>query len=133
VNLYGTDYKTRDGTCVRDYVHVRDIGQAHLRSLEALGGGNVTYNVGCGGEGYSVKEVIECAARITGKEIPVDVLKRRPGDPPTLIASSSKIRTELGWKPQHQTLEEIIGSAWAWNLSHPGGYSEESVHDEQVT
>jgi UDP-glucose 4-epimerase len=133
IPLYGTDYKTRDGTCIRDYVHVRDIGHAHLRALEALEGGNATYNVGCGGEGYSVKEVIECASRITGKDIPVEVLERRRGDPATLTASSSKIETELGWKPQFQSLEEIIGSAWAWNLSHPGGYSEESVHDEHAT
>ena len=128
--LYGDDYKTRDGTCVRDYVHVRDIGQAHIRALEALHDRSAIYNVGCGGEGYSVREVIDCAARVTGKEIPVTVHSRRPGDPATLIASSARIEAELGWKPLHQNLEDIVRSAWGWARSHPNGYSGNPVHDK---
>jgi UDP-glucose 4-epimerase len=121
ITIFGDDYDTRDGTCIRDYVHVLDLAQAHILALEALEDGSRTYNLGVG-EGYSVREVIDTARKVTGREIPAEVGSRRPGDPATLIASSDRIRDELGWAPQHSDLESIIASAWAWHEKHPHGY-----------
>jgi UDP-glucose 4-epimerase len=121
VAIFGNDYPTPDGTCVRDYVHVLDLAQAHILALHALDQGSRTYNLG-NGHGFSVKEVIEMAREITGHPIPAEVVARRPGDPAVLIASSDKIRRELGWKPQYSDLRHIIESAWKWHLSHPHGY-----------
>ncbi len=120
--IFGDDYDTPDGTCVRDYVHVLDLAEAHILALEALDDGSRVYNLG-NGEGYSVREVIETARRVTGQEIPAEVGAPRPGDPATLIASSDKIRDELGWTPQYGDLEDIIGTAWAWHRRHPDGYN----------
>lgn len=121
--IFGDDYDTPDGTCVRDYVHVLDLAQAHILALNALNDGSRVYNLG-NGEGYSVREVIETARRVTGREIPAEVGDPRPGDPPVLIASSDKIRDDLGWTPEHNALEDIIGSAWDWHRRHPEGYAE---------
>lgn len=122
VELYGDDYPTSDGTCIRDYIHVVDLARAHILALEVLAERSGIYNLGCGGNGYSVREVIETARRVTGKEIPVRIGPRRAGDPAVLIASSDKIKSELGWQPQFQDLEVIIESAWRWMETHPDGY-----------
>ena len=116
VTIYGTDYPTRDGTCVRDYVHVLDIAAAHVLALEALVRGRTggAYNLGCGGEGYTVREVIETAASVTQRRIPVTVGPRRPGDPAVLVAATGRATEELRWRPQHQDLAEIIRSAWVF-------------------
>jgi len=98
VDIYGDDYPTPDGTCVRDYIHVVDLARAHILALHALAEGSRIYNLGCGGDGYSVKQVIETVREVTGKEIPTKIAARRAGDPPTLIASSQKIKSELGWQ-----------------------------------
>jgi UDP-glucose 4-epimerase len=127
VEIYGDDYPTPDGTCLRDYVHVIDLARAHILALGAMSPtSNVSriYNLGCGGRGYSVREVIETARQVTGKDIPVRVGPRRAGDPAILIASSDKIKRELGWQPQFQDLRMIIESAWRWMLSHPDGYAD---------
>lgn len=127
LDIYGDDYPTRDGTCLRDYIHVSDLAAAHVLALESMcrdGPRGRIYNLGCGGEGYTVAEVVETARRITGRDIPVRIAPRRPGDPARLVASSEKIRKELGWAPAQQDLEKIIGSAWAWLQSHPEGYPE---------
>ena len=122
VEIFGEDYPTPDGTCVRDYIHVIDLARAHIQALEALSEGSRIYNLGCGGAGYSVNEVIETARRVTGKEIPTHVGPRRAGDPATLVASSDRIKSELGWQPQFQDLGLIIDSAWRWMQQHPDGY-----------
>ena len=122
VEIYGEDYLTEDGTCIRDYIHVIDLARAHILALDVLSERSAIYNLGCGGDGYSVREVIDTARRVTGKEIPVRMGPRRPGDPAVLIASSDKIKSELGWQPQFQDLELIIESAWRWMLAHPDGY-----------
>jgi UDP-glucose 4-epimerase len=116
VTVFGADYPTPDGTCVRDYIHVVDLAQAHVLALHALVKGHPSsiYNLGCGGEGYSVKQVIDCAHRVTGKVIPVRQGPRRAGDPAVLIASSARIVRELGWRPKHQQLDVIVESAWRW-------------------
>jgi len=116
IKIFGTDYPTPDGTCVRDYIHVSDLAQAHLLSLDALmtEGESAVYNLG-NSRGFSVREVIELARKITGHPIPVEETDRRPGDPATLIASSDKIKRELGWKPQYEDLEKIIQTAWRWH------------------
>jgi UDP-glucose 4-epimerase len=116
VAIFGDDYPTPDGTCVRDYIHVEDLAQAHILSLDALTRPGVcdAYNLGCGGDGYSVREVVDAAARISGRDIPVHVAPRRAGDPAVLIASSARITRDLGWRPAHQRLDAIVGSAWAW-------------------
>jgi UDP-glucose 4-epimerase len=124
VEIYGEDYPTRDGTCVRDYIHVVDLARAHVSALPILGERSAIYNLGCGGEGYSVREVIEVASAITGREIPIKVGPRRSGDPAVLIASSEKIKRELGWAPQFQDLGKIVDSAWQWVQRHPRGYDE---------
>jgi len=122
VEIYGADYPTPDGTCIRDYIHVVDLARAHILGLGVLSERSAIYNLGCGGTGYSVREVIEMVRRVTGKEISVRMGPRRPGDPAVLIASSDKIKSELGWQPQYQDLEKIIESAWRWRLAHPDGY-----------
>jgi UDP-glucose 4-epimerase len=121
-NIYGTDYPTPDGTCIRDYIHIEDLVSAHLLALDALGEHDrLVYNLG-NGNGYSVREVIETARRVTGHPIPVLEAGRRPGDAPRLVASSERIRRELGWAPRHPDLRDIIASAWDWHRTHPNGY-----------
>ncbi|MEW5829799.1 MAG: UDP-glucose 4-epimerase GalE [Chloroflexota bacterium] len=122
INLNGSDYPTPDGTCIRDYIHIADLVSAHLLALEALGERDkLVYNIG-NGNGYSVREVIETARRVTGCPIPIEEFPRRPGDPARLVASSDKIRRELGWQPRHPDLTDILRSAWDWHRSHPNGY-----------
>ena len=123
ISIFGDDYDTRDGTAIRDYIHVVDLAQAHVLALRALDGGNRIYNLG-NGEGFSVREVIATAREVTGHPIPSTIGARRPGDPPTLIAASTKIREELGWTPVFPELNQIIETAWAWHRRHPHGYSE---------
>jgi UDP-glucose 4-epimerase len=127
VEVYGDDYPTRDGTCVRDYIHVVDLARAHVLALGILGERSRIYNIGCGGEGYTVQEVIEAAREVTGLEIPVKVGPRRAGDPAVLVASSEAIRGELGWSPAMQDLRQIIASAWTWMQEHPAGYEDYSM------
>ncbi len=119
--IFGADYPTRDGTCVRDYIHVADLAQAHILALGALEGGSRFYNLG-NGEGFTVKEVIDAASEITGKTIRADIGPRRAGDPAVLVAASGKIRKELGWAPQFPHVRAIIESAWHWHLANPSGY-----------
>jgi UDP-glucose 4-epimerase len=121
VLIFGDDYPTPDGSCVRDYIHVLDLAQAHILALRALAQGSRTYNLG-NGRGFTVKEVIEMARQITGHPIPAEVVARRPGDPAILVASSDRIRRELGWQPRYSNLRDIIESAWRWHSSHPHGY-----------
>jgi UDP-glucose 4-epimerase len=121
-HIYGTDYPTPDGTCIRDYIHIADLVSAHLLALSALDQRDrMAYNLG-NGKGYSVKEVIETARKVTGKKIPAVEHPRREGDSARLVASSDKIRRELGWTPQHPGLQDIIQSAWEWHQNHPNGY-----------
>jgi UDP-glucose 4-epimerase len=123
-NIFGTDYPTPDGTCIRDYIHIADLVSAHLLALDGLRErDSLVYNLGSG-NGYSVREVIETARQVTGHPIPINELPRRAGDSARLVASSEKIKRELGWKPEHDNLEEIISSAWNWHKSHPKGYTE---------
>lgn len=121
ITIFGDDYPTRDGTCVRDYVHVTDLAQAHILALRALDEGSRTYNLG-NTHGATVKEVIETCRQVTGHPIPAEVGPRRPGDPAVLIASSAKIRRELGWKPRYPDLRAIVEHAWEWHRAHPQGY-----------
>ncbi|HEX2864311.1 MAG TPA: UDP-glucose 4-epimerase GalE [Deinococcales bacterium] len=121
IKVFGTDYPTRDGTCVRDYIHVDDLASAHVLALQALLEGRVqarAFNVGLG-QGFTVKEVLDAADRVTGKPIKREEAPRRAGDPAELVADSARIQTELGWKPRHTSLDEIVQSAWAWHQSHP--------------
>lgn len=124
VVIFGDNYDTPDGTCVRDFVHVLDLASAHLLALRALEDGSRVYNLG-NGNGFSVREVIDTARRVTGKKIPAEVGEPRPGDPAVLVASSEKIRRELGWIPEYDSLEAIIESAWEWHRRHPEGYESE--------
>ncbi len=122
ISVFGDDYPTPDGTCIRDYIHVIDLAQAHILALRALDElGSRRYNLG-NGLGFSVKEVIEACRDITGHPIPAVVTARRPGDPAVLIASSETIRRELGWTPQYPDIRQIVASAWAWHKAHPDGY-----------
>ena len=121
IEIYGTDYPTPDGTCVRDYIHVIDLAQAHILALQALEEGSRVYNLG-NGRGFSVREVIETARQVTGHPIPAIEGPRRPGDPAVLIASSSKISRQLGWQPRYPDLRAIVSSAWDWHRKHPHGY-----------
>jgi UDP-glucose 4-epimerase len=123
IPVYGTDYPTRDGSCIRDYIHISDIAQAHILALHGFKNsqGLKTYNLGHG-IGYSVLEVIETARKITRKDIPVSIRERRPGDPAVLVASSERAKIELGWQPGHFSLEDIIERAWEWKKNHPEGY-----------
>ncbi len=120
--IFGDDYATPDGTCVRDYVHVVDLAQAHILALRALDGGSRFYNLG-NGAGYSVRQVIDAACEITGRPIAAEVAPRRPGDPGVLVATSNKIRQELGWQPQYPHIRQIIETAWRWHQAHPCGYA----------
>jgi UDP-glucose 4-epimerase len=121
VEIFGTDYDTPDGTCIRDYIHILDLARAHILALDAKQ--SAYFNLGTGG-GSSVREVIDCCRRITGREIPVVEKPRRPGDPPRLIAASEKIKQELGWRPEFQQLDTIIESAWQWHQKFPHGYTD---------
>lgn len=124
VDVFGTDYDTPDGTCIRDYVHVTDLADAHILALEALKDGQSrVYNLGSG-SGYSVMEVIETARRITETEIPVVMVGRRAGDLPVLVADSTKIKAELGWTPRYTDLATIVRTAWNWHSAHPNGYDD---------
>ena len=118
IKIFGQDYPTRDGTCIRDYIHVKDLADAHLLALAALGTqdrlGGLIYNIG-NGQGFTVREVIDSVRRVTGRPIPVEECPRREGDPAVLVASSEKIKRELGWKPQYADLDAIIASAWEWH------------------
>jgi len=127
VSVFGTDYDTPDGTAVRDYIHISDLSAAHLLALDHLRAGKESQFINLGnGNGYSVKEVIDTAKRVTGRDIPVENAPRRAGDPPQLVGDSKKAREVLGWKPQFPELEKIIESAWKWHLSHPDGYNDEA-------
>jgi UDP-glucose 4-epimerase len=122
VRIFGTDYPTPDGTCVRDYIHIYDLAAAHLAALQALDrSGQQIYNLG-NGTGFSVREVISTAAKVAGRSLPSVESPRRPGDPPVLVASSEKIRRELNWSPKFASLESILQSAWEWHVAHPHGY-----------
>lgn len=124
ISIYGDDYDTKDGTCVRDYIHVTDLAQAHILAMKYLvdGGESNVFNLG-NGVGFTVKEVIETARKVTGHPIPAEITPRRGGDPAQLIASSAKAKDVLGWNPEHADLEEIIATAWKWHKAHPNGYA----------
>lgn len=125
LKIYGTDYPTNDGTCVRDYIHVSDLARAHLMALEALSedkGKRYIYNLG-NGKGFSIRQVIQAVEKVTGRQIPVEEAPRRVGDPAILIASSEKITQELGWKPKYSDIEQIIETAWVWLQKYPKGYA----------
>lgn len=122
ITIFGDDYGTPDGTCVRDYIHVIDLAQAHILALRALDRGSRKYNLG-NGRGFSVKEVIETARDVTGHPIPAVIGSRRPGDPDILIAGSESVNQELGWKPQFTQLRQIVASAWQWHQANPNGYA----------
>ena len=121
VEIFGTDYETPDGTCIRDYIHIVDLAQAHILALGVTESGY--FNLGTGG-GTSVREVIATCEKVTGKSIPVVEKPRRAGDPPLLIAASDKIKSQLGWAPKYQSIEKIVESAWAWHVKNPGGYGD---------
>jgi UDP-glucose-4-epimerase GalE len=124
IEVFGTDYPTPDGTCIRDYIHVDDLAEAHLLALQALAPGQqLRYNLGTG-RGYSVREVIRVAEEVTGKKCPVKEGPRRPGDPPALVAAADKVRRELGWSPRYTELKPIIETAWNWHRRHPKGYDD---------
>jgi UDP-glucose-4-epimerase GalE len=124
VTILGTDYPTPDGTCIRDYIHVDDLAEAHLLALEALAPGKqLRFNLGTG-RGYSVREVIRAAEEVTGKKVPVQEGPRRPGDPPALVAASEKVQRELAWRPRYTDLRAIVDTAWNWHRTHPRGYDD---------
>ncbi|NJN19774.1 MAG: UDP-glucose 4-epimerase, partial [Oscillochloris sp.] len=124
ITIFGDDYPTKDGTCVRDYVHVVDLAQAHILAMESLDRiGSRKYNLG-NGNGFTVMDVLEMARKVTGHPIPHVIGPRRAGDPAVLIASSESIKRELGWQPRYPDLETIMRSAWEWHQSHPNGYAE---------
>jgi len=124
VQIFGTDYPTRDGTCVRDYIHVCDLAQAHILAMERIEPGKgCWYNLG-NGNGYTVREVIDVARQVTERKIPTEAGPRRPGDPPELVASSDKITRELGWYPEYPDLQTIVETAWCWHEAHPNGYGD---------
>lgn len=123
ISIFGDDYPTPDGTCIRDYIHVVDLVDAHIRALDVLDAGNRTYNLG-NGQGFSVREVIAAAERVTGCHIPVTMAPRRAGDPAVLVGGSARIRRELGWEPRFPGIEAIIQTAWAWHSRHPHGYGD---------
>ena len=125
VSIFGDDYPTRDGTCVRDYIHVTDLASAHILAAEYLmnGGENNVFNLG-NGVGFTVKEIIDTAEKVVGKPIKCEMAARRAGDPAQLVASSEKAKTVLGWKPKYDDIETIIGSAWNWHKEHPHGYED---------
>ncbi|MGF1581291.1 MAG: UDP-glucose 4-epimerase GalE [Gemmataceae bacterium] len=122
ITIFGTDYPTPDGTCIRDYIHVNDLAEAHLLALQHMQPGQATaFNLGTG-TGYSVREVIQTVEKVSGKTVPIIKGERRPGDPPALVAASEKIRRELGWEPKYTTLESIVETAWKWHSTHPNGF-----------
>ena len=130
VRIFGDDYPTRDGTNVRDYIHVADLADAHLRAIEVAGSpdpvaddGLLVCNLG-NGDGFTNLEVLRAAEAVVGRAIPHDIAARRPGDPPTLVASASRAADVLGWRPERPSVEEMVGSAWAWRQAHPGGYAD---------
>jgi UDP-glucose-4-epimerase GalE len=124
VTVFGSDYPTPDGTCIRDYIHVEDLCNAHIAAMEALAPGDRrVYNLGIG-RGYSVNEVVESAKRVSGRALPIEYGARRPGDPAVLYADSQKVRDELGWSPRYTEIDEIVASAWKWFESHPNGYGD---------
>jgi UDP-glucose 4-epimerase len=124
LEIYGTDYPTPDGTCIRDYIHVDDLADAHLLALERLQQGKgLCYNLGIG-RGYSVRDVVQAVEKVSGKKVPVKETARRAGDPAILVASSDRIRRELGWRPRFTELEPIVATAWRWHSSHPRGYGD---------
>ena len=132
ISIFGDDYPTPDGTCIRDYIHIVDLAQAHLLALDAMREGKETalaYNLG-NGEGYSVAQVVETARKVTGHPIPAEVAPRRPGDPPRLVGSSARIEKELGYKSRFPRLEEILETAWRWHKAHPDGYGEKKTKRE---
>ena len=122
IMVFGDDYPTPDGTCIRDYVHTRDLASAHLLAIEATreGTGEV-FNIGTG-NGQSVMEIIEACEKVTGQSIAREITARRPGDPPRLVAEPTKLKTQLGWEPQYTNIEDTIATAWAWHQAHPDGY-----------
>ena len=124
ISIFGDDYDTKDGTCIRDYIHVTDLAQAHILAMDYLmaGGESNIFNLG-NGIGFTVKEVIDTARKVTGHPIPAKITPRRAGDPAQLIASSEKAKTVLGWHPEHADLEEIIATAWNWHKNHPHGFA----------
>jgi UDP-glucose 4-epimerase len=126
IGLFGDDYPTADGTCIRDYIHVQDLADAHVLALHQLRAGSSSniYNLG-NGRGFSVREVVEAARHITGHPIPANIQPRRAGDPAVLIASSARAASELGWQPKRNSLEAMIASAWKWHQSHPRGYGDQ--------
>ena len=128
VSIFGEDYPTKDGTCVRDYIHVTDLAQAHVLALDHLlrGGESDVFNLG-NGVGFTVKEVIDAARAVTGHPIPAQVSPRRAGDPAQLVASSERAKAVLGWAPRYDELEIILSTAWSWHRSHPNGYEEEKA------
>jgi len=119
--IFGTDYPTADGTCIRDYIHIKDLAQAHILALAP--GKQGFYNLG-NGDGYSVRQVIETCEKITGQKITVVEKPRRPGDPPKLVAEAGKAFSELGWKPKYPKLEDIVATAWNWHKKNPSGYAD---------
>lgn len=127
ISVFGDDYPTEDGTCIRDYIHVSDLADAHLLALKRLreGGDSAVYNLGSG-NGFSVKQVVEIAREVTGHPIPVTMEARRAGDPAVLVASSERARRELGWQPSRERLQDIVSSAWQWHHNHPNGYGNDA-------
>ncbi len=123
LEVFGADYPTPDGTCIRDYIHVSDLADAHVLAIDRLHGGSVTYNLG-NGAGYSVMEVIRAVEAVGGRKVPHSIAPRRAGDPAVLVAASSRIRHELGWQPRFARLEDIVGTAYEWRIAHPAGYGE---------
>ena len=124
IKVFGTDYPTPDGTCIRDYVHTRDLASAHLLAIEATepGGGDV-FNIGTG-QGQSVMDIISACEKVTGGPIPQEITDRRPGDPPALVAQPEKLKTKLGWQPEYTDIEKTIATAWDWHRAHPNGYGD---------
>lgn len=123
LGIFGDDYPTPDGTCIRDYIHITDLADAHIKALESLksGASSNAYNLG-NGNGFSVKEVVETVEKVVGKPVKREIVPRRAGDPAILVASSDKIKKELGWKPEYDSLEKIVASAWKWHSTHPDGF-----------
>ena len=123
LGIFGDDYPTPDGTCIRDYIHITDLADAHIKALESLksGANSNAYNLG-NGNGFSVKEVVETVEKVVGRPVKREIVPRRAGDPAVLVASSDKIKKELGWKPAYDSLEKIVASAWKWHSTHPDGF-----------
>ena len=122
IMVFGQDYPTADGTCIRDYVHIHDLASAHLLAIEATDETTAeVFNIGAG-NGNSVMEIIKACEKVTGQTIPYEVTERRPGDPPRLVAEPTKLKTQLGWEPQYTNIEDTIATAWAWHKKFPNGY-----------